>query len=240
MQKSLIFIVLIFSFIFTKGQTFNGTGGSIPGSSITQKCFDVTVSGIGIINNSTFGLASVCLSINHPNVDELEILLSAPDGTVVPLSIQNGGTGNNYSNTCFTATAASSIKFGNTPFNGTFLPEGYLGSVNNGQNANGVWSICIQDRRNTGNSGTLSNNWSLTFNNTPAPLPPALPDCATTLPATSSCTNATVICDFNGLCGSTSGNSVQDWPSSGLNNCFNLQNNSFIKFIASIQRFNFY
>jgi gliding motility-associated-like protein len=179
------------------------------------------------------GRASVCFTIIHPNVDELEILLKAPDGTTVPLSIQNGGTGNNYTNTCFTATAATSIKFGSAPFTGSFIPEGYLGSVNNGQNANGVWSICIQDRRNGGNSGSLSNSWSLTFNNTPAPLPPAITTCSTTLPATSSCATATAICDFNGLCGSTSGSSVQDWTNSGLNGCFGLQNNSFIKFIAS-------
>ncbi len=232
MQKILIFVSILFSYCFVQGQTFSGSGGSIPGSSTTQTCFSINVTGIGNINTTTNGLASVCLTITHPNVDELEVLLKAPDGTVVPLTIQNGGTGNNYTSTCFTATAASSIKFATAPFTGTFLPEGYLGSVNNGQNANGAWRLCIQDRRTGSNAGTL-NNWQLSFSNTPAPAPPAIAACATTLPSTSSCATATVVCDFNGLCGSTAGSSVQDWAGSGLNGCFGLQNNSFIKFIAS-------
>ncbi len=91
----------------------------------------------------------------------------------------------------------------------------------------------MQDRRTGANAGTL-NSWSITFSNTPAPQPPAFPACANTLPAASSCANATAVCDFNGLCGNTSGSSVQDWTGSGLNNaCFGLQNNSFIKFIAA-------
>ena len=61
-------------------------------------------------------MAQVCLNITHPNDDELEVVLTAPDGTVVPLTIQNGGSGNNYTNTCFTATATTSIKFGIAPF----------------------------------------------------------------------------------------------------------------------------
>jgi len=232
MQKFLIFVSIFFSYCFVQGQSFSGSGGSIPGSSTTQTCFPINVAGIGNINTTINGLASVCLTIIHPNVDELEILIKAPDGTVVPLTIQNGGTGNNYTNTCFTATAATSVKFATAPFTGTFLPEGYLGSVNNGQNANGAWRLCIQDRRNNGNAGTL-NNWQISFNNTPAPLPPAIAACSTILPSTSSCATATTICDFNGLCGSTLGGTIQDWTGSGLSGCFGLQNNSFIKFIAS-------
>ncbi|MFM6925310.1 MAG: gliding motility-associated C-terminal domain-containing protein, partial [Ferruginibacter sp.] len=187
--------------------------------------------GVGVINTSN-GLAQLCMNITHPNDDELEIVLIAPDGTTVPLTVQNGGSGNNYTGTCFSATATTSIKAGTAPFTGTFIPEGYLGAVNNGQNANGAWSLCIQDRRTAANAGSLV-NWSITFSNTPAPLPPALPGCSTTLPGTSSCSNATNVCDFNGLCGNTSGTTVQDWAGSGLNACFGLENNSFVKFIAS-------
>ena len=233
MQKILLFVSILFSYCFVQGQTFSGTGGGIPGTSITQTCFSINVTGVGNINTTTNGLAGVCFTITHPNLEELEVLLTAPDGTVVPLTIQNGGSGNNYTNTCFSATAASSVKFATAPFTGTFLPEGYLGAVNNGQNANGAWRLCIQDRRTGSNAGTL-NNWRILFNNTPAPLPPAIAACANTLPATSSCATATVVCDFNGLCGGTAGGSVQDWAGSGLDGpCFGLQNNSFIKFIAS-------
>jgi gliding motility-associated-like protein len=232
MQKIFVAIVFVMSVFFVKAQTFNGTGGAVPGTSTVFTCFPITVSGVGTINEVNNGLASVCINFTHPFVEELEFLLRAPDGTTIPLSIQNGGSGNNYVNTCFSNAATTSIKFGTPPFTGSFIPEGYLGAANNGQNADGTWNLCIQDRRTGGNAGSLG-SWSLTFNNTPAPLPPAFPSCANTLPANSSCANATAICDFNGLCGTTSGSSVQDWSGSGLTSCFGLQNNSFIQFIAS-------
>ena len=231
MKSYILLSLIIFSTAFSQAQTFNGTGGSIPGTSTTRTCFNITVTGVGVIN-STNGLAQVCMNITHPNDDELEIVLIAPDGKVVPLTVQNGGTGNNYTSTCFSSTATTSIKSGTAPFTGSFIPEGYLGAVNNGQNANGAWSLCIQDRRTVGNAGTLV-NWSITFSNTPAPIPPTLPGCSATLPGTSSCSNATNVCDFNGLCGNTSGTTVQDWTGSGLNACFGLENNSFVKFVAS-------
>ncbi|MBL0355402.1 MAG: gliding motility-associated C-terminal domain-containing protein [Chitinophagaceae bacterium] len=232
MQKIFVVIAFVMSAFFVKGQTFNGTGGTIPGTSTTQTCFPINVTGVGNINDVNNGLASVCIRITHPYIDELEVVLKAPDGTTVPLTIQNGGSGNDYNNTCFSNSATTSIKFGTAPFSGTYIPEGYLGAVNNGQNANGAWRLCIQDRRTGANQGVL-NTWSLTFNNTPAALPPAFPACANTLPVNSSCANATAVCDFNGLCGSTVGSSVQDWAGSGLAGCFGLQNNSFIKFIAA-------
>ncbi|MFZ4772064.1 MAG: proprotein convertase P-domain-containing protein, partial [Ferruginibacter sp.] len=231
MKPTILSLLFIFSSIFLKAQTFSGTGGAIPGTSTTRTCFPITVTGVGIING-TNGLASVCMNITHPNDDEMEIVLTAPDGTIVPLTIQNGGTGNNYTSTCFSATATNSIKFGIAPFTGTFLPEGHLGAVNNGQNANGVWRLCIQDRRTGANAGTLS-NWNLTFSTTPAPQPPVMQACSVTLPGTSSCATASLICDFNGLCGSTTGTSIQDWTGSGLNGCFGIENNSFVKFVAS-------
>ena len=221
--------------ISAKSQTFtNSTGGAIPGTAPTSgsiyTCFPITVSGVGVINSSN-GLASVRISITHPLTNELEILLQAPDGTYVPLSIQNG-TGANYTNTVFTSTATTPIKFGTNPFTGNFLPEGHLGAVNNGQNANGVWSLCILDRRNSGNSGSVV-NWSLTFSNTPAPQPPALPPCTTTIPSTASCASATSICDFSGACGSTVSTPVKTWTALTNALCFSLENNTFVKFVAA-------
>ena len=60
-----------------------------------------------------------------------------------------------------------------------------------------------------------------------------MPACANNLPSTSSCSTATLICDFNGQCGSTAGTTTQTWPGLSSAACFGLQNNSFIKFIAS-------
>ncbi|HMO63096.1 MAG TPA: proprotein convertase P-domain-containing protein, partial [Ferruginibacter sp.] len=211
-------------------QSFTGTGGSVPSFGNTPACFSTTVSGVGIID-ANYGLAQVCITITHPDVGDLEILLRAPDGTYVPLSMQNGGSGNNFTNTCFTGTATNPIKFGTAPFTGTYKPEGYIGAVNNGQNANGNWSICVTDLRNSGSSGVL-NSFTLTFNNTPAPQAPALPACTKTMAANTSCTNASLICDFTGLCGSTSGTDL-NWSQLDNAACFGIQNNSFIQFIAS-------
>ncbi|MBU6158936.1 MAG: gliding motility-associated C-terminal domain-containing protein [Bacteroidetes bacterium] len=213
------------------GQTFTGSGGNIPGTGSSPTCFNNTVSGVGVIN-STKGLEEVCLTITHPSIDELEILLQSPDGIYVPLSIQNGAAGaDNYTNTCFKATAISPVKFNTAPFTGTFLPEGHLGAVNNGQNANGIWKLCILDRRNNSNAGTL-NSWSIKFSNNPAPQPPDFPNCSTTIPLNVDCSNATPICDFNGACGKTTG-TKKSWTALDNASCFGLNNNSFVKFIAN-------
>ncbi len=171
MSRFILCIGISFLFLSSlHAQTFNGAGGVIPDAG-AQTCFPINVTGVGTING-TYGLASVCLNINHTWDSDLEIYLQAPDGTMVPLSLQNGIAGVNYTGTCFTATAATSINLGIPPYTGNFLPEGPLGAVNNGQNANGVWTLCIQDLF-LFDGGNLI-NWSILFNNTPAP-PPVVP-----------------------------------------------------------------
>jgi len=230
LQRSIFFIFLFFCVQQAVGQTFNGSGGTIP--NIGNVSFPINVTGVGTIDG-TYGVSSVCINLNHntPNRD-LEIILKAPDGTNVPLSMQNGGTGNNFTNTCFSATAATSIRNGTAPFTGSYIPDAYLGSVNNGQNADGAWRILINDRRNNSGTGTLF-SWSITFSNTPAAPAPEMPPCSITLPAGTTCTDATAICDFSGLCGNTTGNTVSDWTGSNLDNCFGLENNTFLKFVAA-------
>jgi len=231
MKKLLLFVSLFFYLIISRSQSFTGTGGSVP--STGTQCFPINVSGVGTINTTSLGLSSVCIDITHPSDDELEVWITAPDGTEIPLTIQNGGSGNNYSNTCFSSSATNYIKNSAAPFTGSFIPEGFLGAANNGQNADGVWTLCVQDRTNTGNSGVL-NSWALTFSNSPAPAAPAMPACNTTLPSSVDCGNATPVCDFKGLCGQTTGNTVRTWPQlTAAASCFNFENNTFIKFIAS-------
>jgi gliding motility-associated-like protein len=237
MRKYLIPVILLIS-LYSSAQTFTATTGlpaTIPSSQDIPTCYNLNVSGVGTIGASK-GLSQVCLTINHTSVQELEILLQAPDGTYIPLSIQNGGTGDNYTSTCFSATSTNPIKFNNAPFTGTFLPEGHLGAVNNGQNADGIWKLCILDGAGSA-VGTLR-EWSITFNNNPAPAPPPFPNtCARTIPPSSDCANATSICDFNGVCGSTPLPALpatkKSWPDLDNKSCFGIQNNSFIKFIAT-------
>ncbi len=238
MRKYILSAALLFCYIISNAQTFSGSGlpTSIPNSQDIHTCYNATVTGVGPIGSSK-GLSRVCFTINHTSVDDLEVLLQAPDGTYVPLTIQNGGTGDNYTSTCFSATATSPIKFNSAPFTGTYLPEGHLGAVNNGQNADGIWKLCILDRKGAA-TGTLQ-NWSITFSNTPAPAPPSFPNCSTQIPSSSDCASATSICDFNGACGSTINTPFKTWAALTAACCFGINNNSFVKFIASSSNVSF-
>ena len=111
----------------------------------------------------------VRVNITHGNDADLDIFLIAPDGTRVMLSTDNGGSGDNFTNTIFDGEAAVSIWEGTAPFTGRYRPEGMEGDYNfrgpstlnllNGKSANGTWTLEIYDD-NRGRSGTLV-NWSL-------------------------------------------------------------------------------
>src|SRR5437763_1102113 len=106
--KLLLIICASFMLSLSDAQTFYGTGAAIPDSGFAPAYFPIQVSGIGNINTS-FGLASVCVDIIHPWDSDLEIYLIAPDGSTIPLSIQNGGSGDDYNGTCFSATATMPV-----------------------------------------------------------------------------------------------------------------------------------
>jgi len=156
----------MFSLVAAKSQTFFGTGGTITDNG-PAVYFPVNVSGLSTtVIDSVFGVESVCINISHNNDYHLTIQLVAPDGTTVDLSMNNGGTGNNYTNTCFTGTAISLISAGSAPFSGSYRAQGDLSNVNNGQNGNGTWQLKVQDH-NPGSTGSVT-NWRITFSNTPA------------------------------------------------------------------------
>lgn len=164
MRKLLYFAIcgMFSSALFS--QTFTGTGGTINDNS-TLLSFPITVSGLPSAINPTFGVLSVCINITHNNDRDLQVYLQAPDGTTVPLTLRNGGSGNNYTNTCFSDGAALPIVGQLAPFTGTFRPQGVMAYVNNGQNPNGVWNLRCQDVR-TGTTGALQ-NWQITFGANP-------------------------------------------------------------------------
>ena len=101
----------------------------------------------------------VSIKIDHANDADLDFGLIAPDGTRVELTTDNGGTGDNYTNTIFDDEAASAITAGTAPFTGRYRPEGML-NVLDGKNANGTWTLEVSDDTKK-NTGTLL-NWSLT------------------------------------------------------------------------------
>ncbi len=224
----------ILSLLFTQffyGQVFtNNTGGAIPDAATTPTCFPVIVSGVGNING-TYGLQSVCVNITHTYDMDLTLWLQAPDGSSILLSQNNGGSGNNYTNTCFNMTAANSIVLGTPPFTGSFIPEGNIGWFNSNVNANGVWSLCILDDV-SGDIGNL-NNFSITFNNTAAPYPGV--GCTGNAVASPFCQTAPGICNLNGYCGNTSATYAPPhvWPELLNAFCGSIENNSFVQFVAS-------
>lgn len=97
----------------------------------------------------------VVLRAQHPNVQELDIALLAPSGAAVPLSTNNGYSGQQHygtgPNTCsgnpvvFDDSATDSIiDVSPRNFVGTFRPEGTLSNLAGGQ-YDGTWQLRIID-----------------------------------------------------------------------------------------------
>jgi|GEM_PF-6437007 len=229
MKIKLLIAFLIFS-IYGKAQTFStSTAVPIPDAG-AQVCSPITVSGVGSIN-STYGVASVCMNITHTWDGDLVIVLKAPDGTTISLSNRRGSSGDNFTNTCFTMSSPTSITTGTAPFTGTFKPEGDFSLANNGQNADGTWSLCAQDMAGA-DIGTI-NSWSITFD-APPPPPPPPPGCNGLPAAGNTCSTATAVCDLNGYCGNTLASYTADyWTELNSTFCGSIDNNSFITFVAS-------
>ncbi|MBI4931179.1 MAG: CotH kinase family protein [Bacteroidetes bacterium] len=168
MKKNIItYIFFLISTTICFSQTFNGTGGLIPddGTSIN---FTINVSGLASpLDTINFGLEEVCINATHTWDSDLEISLIAPDGTVFILTSGNGGSDDDYTNTCFRNDAVTPITQGNAPFTGTFRPQGDMSFVNNGQNGNGQWKLHILDTYAFADQGNLL-DWSIAFGTNPA------------------------------------------------------------------------
>ena len=84
----------------------------------------------------------------------------APDNTSVPLSIQNGGGGDNYTGTTFDDGADLPIQQAIAPFVGRFRPQSPLSALA-GQGTEGVWQLRVTDSAGA-DIGTLR-AWSLSL-----------------------------------------------------------------------------
>jgi len=167
MRIILTIMLLLFLNNLSNAQTFPGTGGAIPDDGTSVE-FPITLSGFPAIPlDTTFGVESVCINLNHTYDSDLDIWLICPDNTYIELSTGNGGAGQNYINTCFNDTILNPITAGNAPFTGDFKPESFLYHANNGQNPNGDWKLFIHDTYPFFDTGTLL-SWSITFGTHPA------------------------------------------------------------------------
>ena len=166
MKKNLLFF-FVFLYISVNAQTFtNSTGGSIPDNN-TEVCFPLTISGLPTqINTTSFGLTKVCIDVTHTWDSDLKIRLKAPDGTVVLLASNNGSSGNDFTNTCFSANGSNgAIGSGTPPFTGTFAPFESTNLLNNLQDPNGIWYLCALDEVNSDTGDVVS--FSITFGANP-------------------------------------------------------------------------
>lgn len=104
--------------------------------------------------NGSYGLEEVCITINHPKVQELILMVISPDASIYP--IYNGNaTGANFFGTCF-GPEGDDIASSWPPYSGDFLPNYPLGVFNNGQTAAGSWLLVVIDKKQPGNSGILT------------------------------------------------------------------------------------
>ncbi len=96
---------------------------------------------------------NVRVRLNHTFVSDMAVTLIHPDNTVVALSSNRGGSGDNFgtgANDCsgtptvFDDQAATAIAAGLAPFEGSFRPDGSLAAFN-GKTANGTWRLRIVD-----------------------------------------------------------------------------------------------
>ncbi|MDZ4751765.1 MAG: CotH kinase family protein [Flavobacteriales bacterium] len=155
-------VFFLFSLNCVFGQSFSSSVDQpLPDDGQTYS-FTLEVDGLPDLIDLDFGIERVCLNLTHTYNADLQFWITAPDGTLVYLSTDNGGGDDNYTNTCFTENAFLDITEGSSPFTGNYDPEGNLNEFNNGQNPNGTWTLSFYDTYWFADSGFLY-EWSLTF-----------------------------------------------------------------------------
>jgi subtilisin-like proprotein convertase family protein len=113
---------------------------------------------ITIIQAGIVADVDVNLSINHQNDTDICIWLAHESIPLNQLSLLNGGSGENYTNTTFDDEADISIKQGKPPFTGSFRPQQPLSSFDNSQ-LQGLWRLRVYNNSAT-ETGQLI-NWCI-------------------------------------------------------------------------------
>jgi subtilisin-like proprotein convertase family protein len=117
---------------------------------------------INVPDMGTIVDVDVKIRINHTWDADLDIYVIHPDGTVVELSTDNGGSGDNYGSgptdctgvfTHFDDEATTPITAGTAPFAGSYQPEQPLSTLDN-KSLNGNWKLRLIDDL-SGDTGTI-------------------------------------------------------------------------------------
>lgn len=141
------------SFSVTDTYTYTGTAVAIPDVQTVE--FPITIPATGSVSD-----VNVRVRLNHGFNADVDMYLVAPDGTVVELATDLGGSNfGSGANDCagvptvFDDEATTAITSGTSPYAGTFRPEGKLSDLV-GKQVDGVWKLRITDDEG-GGSGTL-------------------------------------------------------------------------------------
>lgn len=131
----------------------------------------VQVSGVFPKNLGPGMIGSVCINIDHPWIDDVDVYLIAPSGRFIALTTDNGRDGDNYTETCFSPAATQPIDYGDpfgapkvaAPFTGTFQPEGQWHELWDApvNPSNGEWRLLVLDDAPLPDGELL--NWRITF-----------------------------------------------------------------------------
>jgi len=158
-------------------QTFSASPNlAIPDNGCaTPNCATSTIAVSGYLGNVATANITVTVNITHTYDADIDMFLTASDGSILELSTDNGGSGDNYTNTVFSDAGATNITTGTAPFTGTYKPEGTLtaacsstptvatfNAIGAGSlNPNGNWTLKVCDDVGA-DVGTLL-SWSITF-----------------------------------------------------------------------------
>ena len=113
---------------------------------------------ITVTDVSSITDVNVTVDITHTYDGDLTLSLISPAGTVVVLSLENGGSGDNYTSTVFDDDATSTIASGTAPFTGTYQPTEAL-SILNAEFSAGDWTLKVVDAAGFDTGNIVS--WSI-------------------------------------------------------------------------------
>ena len=138
--------------------TTNSTSTNSTAGAFTDNADLIRTIAISGTNADANELISLELNLTHTYTGDLDITLQAPNGSTIILSDDNGGTGENYTNTVF-STSGGSIISGSAPFTGTYTPEQAFSNLTG--SADGTWTLNIYDDAG-GDTGNFA-NFSITI-----------------------------------------------------------------------------
>ncbi len=143
-------------------QYFNANDVTITDNNTTGVTSTITVSGVNPTTYSSSVIDKVCLNIDHPDVSELEVKLTAPNGSTIWLHNMEG-QGPDFIGACFVPSGGSTIGYSTqAPLWSNYAPYSSFTGITSGSAVNGTWTLTVIDNA-TGNVGTLQ-DWTILFN----------------------------------------------------------------------------